>query len=156
MGEGAAVFVVESEESARRRGATVLARILGTATTQDGYRVTAPRPDGERASAAVAAAMADAGVDDIDWVCAHGTGTPLNDPAEIAALRAVLRHDVPVSSIKGATGHAMAAAGALEAAACILALRDGVMWGTANLAEVDADCRAQIVRHATSDRTSVG
>ncbi len=155
MGEGAALFVVESEESARRRGAPVLARILGSATTQDGYRVTAPRPDGARAAAAVTAAMLDAGVDDVDWVCAHGTGTPLNDPAEVAALQAAIRIDVPISSIKGATGHAMAAAGALEAAACVVALRDGFMPGTVNLEQLDPDCEGAIVRRATPAKLGV-
>lgn len=148
MGEGAAIFVVESEESALRRGVPILARLLGAGTSQDGYRVTAPRPDGERAAAAVRAALVAANVDRVDWVCAHGTGTPLNDPAEVSALNTALP-GVPISSIKGATGHLMAAAGALEAAACVVALRDRFIPGTANLETVDPECGTCVVARPT-------
>jgi 3-oxoacyl-[acyl-carrier-protein] synthase II len=148
IGEGAAVFVLESEARARARGAPVLARVLGWGSSLDGYRATTPRPDGEAAARAMRAALVRAGQPSIDWINAHGTGTPLNDPAECRAIRAALRSPaerVPVSSIKGAVGHLMAAAGAIELAACVLALERDLVPGTAHLAEIDPDCDLDIV-----------
>jgi len=130
MGEGVALFVLERESPQT----PVLGRLLGGASTQDGYRVTAPRPDGSRAQVAIERALQDAGNPTIDWVNAHGTGTPLNDPAEVRALHnAGLR--VPIRSIKGAIGHAMAASGALEAAATWLCLSNGLLPGTFGFSE---------------------
>ena len=138
MGEGAAFFVVENEARARARGARVLARIVGWGSTQDGHRVTAPRPDGRSAARAISKALG-AGrrspAEAIGYVNAHGTGTPLNDPAEVRALRLALgahADRVPVSSIKGAVGHLMAASGAIELAACLLPLARGPLPGTAH------------------------
>ena len=145
MGEGAAMFVVESAASAHARGATVLARITGWGSTQDGYKATAPRPDGSAACAAMQRALQRAGVGpaQIDYVNAHGTGTPLNDVTEANAIRQVFgatADALPVSSIKGAIGHAMAAAGALELAACVAALGVQAAPGTTNLQQVDPLC----------------
>jgi 3-oxoacyl-[acyl-carrier-protein] synthase II len=150
MGEGAAFFVVENEQRARARGARVHARIIGWGSTQDGYRVTAPRPDGRAAARAIAKALARAGLpaEAIGYVNAHGTGTPLNDPAEVRALRLALgghADRVPVSSIKGAVGHLMAASGAIELAACLLPLARGPLPGTAHHREPDPECDVDVI-----------
>jgi 3-oxoacyl-[acyl-carrier-protein] synthase II len=146
IGEGAAVFVVEDESRALARGATPLARILGWASTQDAYRATAPRPDGSRARAAMEYAVRRAKLQpsDIGYINAHGTGTPLNDVAEAKAIRSLFG-DVPVSSIKGAVGHLMAAAGAIELAACLLPLTHDVLPGTANFEEPDPECPVDVI-----------
>lgn len=150
IGEGSAVFVVEEEAHARARGARPLARILGWGASQDGFRLTAPRPDGEIAARAMAAALARARLPAtaVDYVNAHGTGTPLNDPAECRALhRALGAHAdrVAVSSQKGAFGHLMAAAGAIELAAALLAFARDLLPGTAHLVERDPDCDVDVI-----------
>jgi 3-oxoacyl-[acyl-carrier-protein] synthase II len=150
IGEGAAVFVVESEAHANARGAKVLAHILGWGSTQDAYRVTAPRPDGAQAYKAMLKAIARAGIEPehVHYINAHGTGTPLNDPAEAAAIRSLFGAStdrVLVSSIKGAVGHLMAASGAIEAAACLLPLMHGIVPGTAHHLERDPACQIQVV-----------
>lgn len=146
IGEGAAIFIVEEETRARARGASPLARILGWATTQDAYRATAPRPDGSRAKATMERAVRRAKLQpaDIGYINAHGTGTPLNDVAEATAIRELFG-DVPVSSIKGAVGHLMAAAGAIELAACLFALTHDVLPGTAHFEEPDPECALDII-----------
>jgi 3-oxoacyl-(acyl-carrier-protein) synthase len=153
MGEGAAFFVVEDERRARARGARVQAVVAGWGSTQDGWRVTAPRPDGAAAARAISKALARAGLpaEAIGYVNAHGTGTPLNDPAEVRALRLALgahADRVPVSSIKGAVGHLMAASGAVELAACLLPLARGPMPGTAHHREPDPDCDVDVIGEA--------
>ncbi|WP_224240966.1 beta-ketoacyl-[acyl-carrier-protein] synthase family protein [Hyalangium gracile] len=146
IGEGAAMFVVESEERALARGALPLARILGWGSTQDAYRATAPLPDGAMAKRAMQQALKRAGLSarDIGYVNAHGTGTPLNDPAEARAIREVLGH-VPVSSIKGAVGHLMAASGAVELAACLLPFQRDCLPGTAHHRERDPECDIDVI-----------
>lgn len=146
IGEGAAMFVVESEERALARGARPLARILGWASTQDAYKTTAPLPDGSMARKAMQQALKRAGLSarDIGYVNAHGTGTPLNDPAEARAIREVLG-DVPVSSIKGAVGHLMAASGAIEVAACLLPFLRDCLPGTAHHRERDPECDIHVI-----------
>jgi 3-oxoacyl-[acyl-carrier-protein] synthase II len=131
MGEGAAVLVLEDADRAAERGATVLGAVLGYGATSDAHHLTAPDPEGAGAANAIRVALADAGLtpDDVDYVNAHGTSTPLNDRAETNALKAALgdrAHAVPVSSTKSAIGHLLGAAGAVEAAATVLALRDRV------------------------------
>ncbi len=150
IGEGAAVFVLESAERARARGARVLATILGSGSSQDGYRATAPRPDGAAARVAMAKAIARSGLpcEEIGYINAHGTGTPLNDPAECAAIHAALGEHaerVAVSSIKGAVGHLMAASGALEIAASLLAFERDLLPGTANHRERDPACNVDVI-----------
>ncbi len=139
IGEGAAVLVLEDEASARRRGAPILARVLGAGSSVDAWRVTAPHPDGAGAALSMRRALRDAGLDAgaVDHVNAHGTGTPLGDAAEARAVAEVLGGGVPVSSIKGAIGHCIAAAGAVEAAACVAGLSQGWSPGTAGLEEAD-------------------
>lgn len=150
IGEGSAMFVIEREERARARGARPLARVIGWGSTQDAHRATAPRPDGERARDAIAKAIRRAQIhpSQIEYINAHGTGTPLNDPAEVKAIRGALgeaAERVPVSSIKGAVGHLMAASGAIEIAACLLPLERGVIPGTAHHKERDPECDIDIV-----------
>lgn len=150
IGEGAAMFVVESEDRARGRGAQPLARILGWGSTQDAYRVTAPRPDGSAARRAMerALARADLRPEAVGYINAHGTGTPLNDPAESIAIRAALgahADEVPVSSIKGAVGHLMAAAGAIELAACLMPFQRNLLPGTAHHKERDPACEVNVI-----------
>jgi 3-oxoacyl-[acyl-carrier-protein] synthase II len=151
IGEGAAVFVVERADRARARGARVLAEIWGWGSTQDGYRATAPRPDGAAAQRAMEKAIAKTGrpASAIGYINAHGTGTPLNDPAECKAIRGAFGdHAVAVSSIKGAVGHLMAASGAIEIAASLLAFERDLLPGTANHHERDPECDVDVIGEA--------
>ncbi len=150
IGEGAAMFVLESEERARLRGARILAHVLGYGSTQDAHRVTAPRPDGAAAQRAMQLALARAQLspNDIGYINAHGTGTPLNDVAEARAIRGAFGNHadiLPVSSVKGAIGHLMAASGAIEAAACLLPFERGVLPGTANHIDKDPQCEIVVI-----------
>lgn len=159
LAEGAAVLVLESAEHARRRGATVLAEVLGYGSSNDAHHLSAPRPDGAAASRALVGALRDAGVKpgDVGYVNAHGTGTPLNDRVEARVLAGVVGGAVPVSSTKSMTGHLMGACGALEAAVCVQVLRTGVLPATRNCDRLDPDCRGiDIVRgHAREADVSV-
>jgi 3-oxoacyl-[acyl-carrier-protein] synthase II len=140
MGEGAGVLVLEDAEHAERRGAPVLATLAGYAATSDAHHLTAPREDGAAAAQAMRLALRDAGrgPHEVDYVNAHGTSTPLNDRAETAAIVEALGEHaaaVPVSSTKSAIGHLLGAAGAVEAVATVLALRDRVAPPTLGWAE---------------------
>ena len=128
MGEGAGVLVLEDEESATRRGARVLGRVLGYGATADAFHLTAPQPGGSGSARAIERALEEGGVPaaDVSYVNAHGTSTPLNDRSETEALKSALGEragSVPVSSTKSAIGHLLGAAGAVEAIATLLALR---------------------------------
>jgi len=126
LSEGGAVLVLEELGSARSRGATVLAEVLGAASTADAHHLTAPAPAGAGAAACMELALADAamGPADIVQINAHGTSTPLNDAAEAEAILKVFGSPgPPVTSTKGVTGHALGAAGALEAAAVVLSIQ---------------------------------
>jgi 3-oxoacyl-[acyl-carrier-protein] synthase II len=142
MGEGAGILVLENAEKAQARGARVLGELIGYGATSDAHHITAPHPDGEGAARAIAVALRDAGLDpaDVDYVNAHGTSTPLNDRSETNALKRALgarANEIPVSSIKSAIGHLLGAAGAVEAVATVLALRDRVAPPTLNWEEAD-------------------
>jgi 3-oxoacyl-[acyl-carrier-protein] synthase II len=132
MGEGAGVLVLEAAETAEARGATVLGELLGYGASADAYHLTAPEPGGGGAARAIKRALEDAGVSpsDLHYVNAHGTSTPLNDRSETDALKAALGEELakslPVSSTKSAIGHLLGAAGAVEAVATVLALRERV------------------------------
>ena len=145
MAEGAAVLVLEEYDRAVARGAEILAEICGYGNTCDAYHVTAPRPDGTTQSAAIRQALQEAGYqsDDTLYINAHGTGTQLNDTSETAAIKLALGEDAykaHVSSTKGATGHMLGAAGAAEAVAAVLALKNGTVPPTIHLDEVDPEC----------------
>lgn len=145
MGEGASVLVLEELERARARGAPIYAEVLGYGQTNDAHHMTAPRPDGSQAARAMRLALADAHVapGEIDYVNAHASSTPLNDPTETMAIKQVLgeraRH-VPVSGTKGYYGHALGASGAIEAAICALALARDWLPPTVNLEVPDDAC----------------
>jgi 3-oxoacyl-[acyl-carrier-protein] synthase II len=144
MGEGAGVLVLESEELATARGARVLGEVLGYAATADAHHLTAPEPTGRPAATAITRALSDAHLtpEDIDYVNAHGTSTPLNDRSETAAIKLALGEcacGIPVSSTKSAIGHLLGAAGAVEAIATVLALNDRVAPPTLGYEEPDPD-----------------
>jgi 3-oxoacyl-[acyl-carrier-protein] synthase II len=144
MGEGAGILVLEDHERAQARGATILGEILGYGATGDAHHLTAPEPAGRGAATAIERAIADAGLapEDVDYVNAHGTSTPLNDRAETLAIKAALGErasHVPVSSTKSAIGHLLGAAGAVEAIATVLALRAGIAPPTLGYEEPDED-----------------
>jgi 3-oxoacyl-(acyl-carrier-protein) synthase len=150
LGEGAAFLVMEPAHAAARRGASALGEIVGYASRADAVHLTAPHREGRGLAAAATAALRDGGCcpDAIDYVSAHGTGTPYNDAMETIALKTVLgehAHRVAISSIKGALGHAFGAAGAIEAVTCLLAMRDGIVPPTINLEEPDPACDLDFV-----------
>jgi len=142
IAEGAGILVLENAEAAAERGATVLGRITGYGATADAHHVTAPDPDGDGAARAIEAALRDADVEPgaVEYVNAHGTSTPLNDRSETEAIKRVFgerSRSIPVSSLKSSIGHLLGAAGAVEAVATVLALRDGVAPPTLNYEEPD-------------------
>lgn len=145
LAEGAAMLVLEEYEHAVARGADIIAEVCGYGNTCDAHHVTAPRPDGKTQAAAIRQALDEAGYtsDDVLYINAHGTGTALNDAAETAAFKTALGEDAfkaHVSSIKGSTGHLLGAAGAAEAVASVLALKNGVVPPTINLDDIDPEC----------------
>ena len=153
LGEGAALVVVESAAHAERRGATAAIEVAGAGLSADAVHMTAPARDGAGAARAMRAALADAGLaaDAVDVVSAHGTGTVFNDAMEMAAIPAACgaaASRIPISGIKGAIGHTLAAAGAFEAVLCARILRDGVVPPTAGCEELDPACGLDIVRAA--------
>jgi 3-oxoacyl-(acyl-carrier-protein) synthase len=153
LGEGAGFLVLEEWESARQRGARIYAELAGDGNSLSSYRITDSHPSGDGPIQAMRQAIADAGaeLDDIDYLNAHGTSTPMNDRSECAAVKAVFGANwrkVAVSSTKSVMGHLIAAAGAVEAAVCALAIHHGVRPVNANLRELDPDCDVDIVRDA--------
>ena len=145
LAEGAAVLVLESEEHARARGATILAELAGYGATSDAYHITQPDERGEGAARAMQMALRQAGLqpDEIDYLNAHGTSTPMNDRLETLAIKRVFgeyAYDLPISSSKSMTGHLLGAAGAVEAAICVLALQKQIIPPTANYEVPDPDC----------------
>ena len=148
MGEGAAVMVLEEWESAVGRGARIIGEILGAASNADAHHITAPSPGGVGAIGCMRLALADAGLEPVEirQVNAHGTSTPLNDAAEAAAVSEVFGPGaVPVVSTKGVTGHALGAAGALEAAAVLLSMEHRLIPPTANTVDVDPEMTVDVV-----------
>lgn len=145
MGEGAGILVLESLVHAQRRGARVHAVLAGYGSTADAHHATAPREDGRGAARAITNALRQAGVapDALGYVNAHGTSTPLNDRAETHAIKVAMgdaAYRVPVSSTKGALGHLLGAAGAVEAAICVLAIAHGTIPPTINYRHPDPAC----------------
>ncbi|HYW32370.1 MAG TPA: beta-ketoacyl-ACP synthase II [Gemmatimonas sp.] len=145
MGEGGAVLVLEEWEHAKARGARIYAELAGFGTTNDAHHMTAPLPGGAQAARCMRNALADASVlpADIDYINAHGSSTPLNDPTETLAIRTVFgesAYTVPVSSTKGYYGHALGASGAFEAAISALVLQRGWVPPTLNLQHPDPEC----------------
>jgi len=145
MGEGAGMLVLEEEEAARARGATILGEIAGYGSTTDAHHLTAPEPTGGPASRAMELAMRDAGAvaEQLDYINAHGTSTQLNDAAETAAIKLALGDQarrIPISSTKSSIGHTLGAAGAVEAVATLRTLITGVIAPTLGYEQPDPAC----------------
>lgn len=147
MGEGSGMLVLESLEHAQKRGATILAEIVGYGNTCDAYHMTSPHPEGLGARKAMHLALQEAGISasDIDYVNAHGTSTPANEKGESQAIVAVLGKEVPVSSTKSFTGHLLGAAGAVEAIATIEAMKNSYIPMTAGTKELSDDIEANVI-----------
>jgi len=170
IAEGAAILVLEGLDHALRRGAPILAELLGYATTDDAYHVTAPMENGEGAQAAMRKALRNANltINDIDYINAHGTSTPLNDAAETRAIKAVFgerAYSVKISSVKGATGHMLGAAGSVEAVFSVQSLLHDFVPPTINYHTPDPECDldytpnqgvAQTVRYVMSNSFGFG
>jgi beta-ketoacyl ACP synthase len=148
LGEAGALLLIETEEHAKARGAPILARVMGAATTSDGYDAVEPNPNGQMAAEAISRAIDVAGLtpSDIDHVNAHATGTTLGDLAEARAIRhAFGNHSPAVYAPKAALGHSLGAAGAVEAVLTVQALRDGVVPPTLNLKDLDPEIDLDVV-----------
>jgi 3-oxoacyl-[acyl-carrier-protein] synthase II len=144
-GEGSGAMVIESLEHAERRGARIIAELSGGAVTSDAYHITAPDPNGGAAATAIARALRKAGLEpgDVDCIVAHGTGTPLNDAAETAAIKRALgeyAYGASITGPKSMVGHQLGAAGAVSALAAVLSIRDGTVPPTINLETPDPEC----------------
>lgn len=145
IGEGSTTFVLETEEHMLARGAEPLAEFIGYGFSGDAYHLTAPAPEGEGQARAMVAAMKNAGItpDEVDYINAHGTSTELNDKNETMAIKTALgdrAYKIPVSSTKSMTGHLLGGAGAIEAFACVQALRNGIVPPTINYETPDPEC----------------
>ena len=157
LGEGAALLALESLASARQRDAVILGELIGYGATTDGHHLTQPHPEGDAAFRSMSAACRQAGIapEQIDYVNAHGTGTPLNDGAEAAAINRWAGDQVSrikVSSTKASIGHLLGAAGAVEAVVCLMALRGQWLPPTNTTQEVDSICRFEFVTQAREAR----
>jgi 3-oxoacyl-[acyl-carrier-protein] synthase II len=163
FGEGAAILMLETLDSARARGAEILAELVGASVNSDAYHITAPEPTGQSASRAMKKAIESAGLvpEEIEYICAHGTGTPLNDASETRAIKQVFgdfAYRVPISSPKSMIGHLLGAAGAMSALTCVLALSRGCIPPTANLNQPDPECDLDyvpLVARSASPRTAM-
>ena len=150
MGEGAGILVLESLEYAQARGANIICELEGYACTSDAYHMTNPDPDGAGAARAMALALKACGrkPEDVDYITAHGTSTPVGDPCEVKACRKVFgeyAEKLAISSSKSMTGHTLGAAGALESVVCALALQNQIIPPTINLEELDPECALDMV-----------
>ena len=157
MGEGAGIVVLEELEHARARGAKIYCEVVGYGSTADAYHMTAPPPDGSGAARAMRVAMEHGGLnaEDVDYVNAHATSTGLGDVAETRAIKSVLgdhAYKASISSTKSMTGHLLGGAGAVEMAACALAIRDGVIPPTINLDNPDEECDLDYTANAAKER----
>lgn len=156
MGEGASVVVLESEEYAKKRGAEILAELAGYAGSSDAYHITAPSEDGIGGARALHDALFSAGLnkDDIGYVNAHGTATPLNDISETRALKAAFgdyAYQIPISSTKSMTGHMMGSTAAFELVACAMAVRENVLPPTINYETPDPECDLDYIPNAARE-----
>ncbi len=152
LGEGAGVLILESEQHAKDRGATIIAELAGYGSSSDAHHVTQPHPEGEGAARAMNYALSQAGMTpkDITYINAHGTSTPLNDKFETIAMKRVFgehAYKVPISSTKSMTGHLLGAAGGIEAAFSVMAITESAVPPTINLQEPDPDCDLNYTPH---------
>jgi 3-oxoacyl-[acyl-carrier-protein] synthase II len=147
LGEGAAALVLEPYEDAQARGARIWAEVAGYGSSSDGFHMTRPQPEG--AVRAIVGSLGATAPEDVDWVKAHGTGTPANDASEAQAIRTVFGargRRIPVTSLKATLGHSLGASGAVEAVAAVLAMNGGFIPATLNLQEPDPGCDLDVVR----------
>ncbi|NLX17955.1 MAG: beta-ketoacyl-ACP synthase II [Desulfobulbus sp.] len=156
ISEGAGMMILEELEAAKRRGAKIYAEIIGYGQTSDAYHIAAPPEDGEGAARCMAVALRDAGLhpEDVDYINAHGTSTPLNDKCETLAIKKVFgshAYKLAVSSTKSMTGHMLGAAGGIEAAFTVLSLYNSILPPTVNLENPDADCDLDYVPQTARD-----
>ncbi|MCG9894497.1 MAG: beta-ketoacyl-ACP synthase II [Fimbriimonadaceae bacterium] len=156
IGEGAGVLILEDLALAQKRGAKILAEIVGYGMSGDAYHITATDPNGDGARRAMTKALKSAGMqpEDIGYINAHGTSTPYNDPSETKAIKSVFgeaAYGIPVSSTKSSIGHLLGGAGAVETVICLLALRDGKVPPTINLETPDPECDLDYVPNASRD-----
>ena len=143
--EGGGILVVESMEHAQERGAKIYAEVAGWGVSSDAYHLVQPHPDGIGAGKAMSRALDNAQIepDEVDYINAHGTSTPINDRSETAAIKIVfgkLAYDIPVSSTKSMIGHSLGASGSLEAIACVKSIEDGILHPTINQENSDPEC----------------
>lgn len=158
MGEGGGALVLETEEHARARGAAILGYVLSAASNNDAYHITSPAPDGRGARACMREALRQAGLgpEDIGYINAHGTSTPVGDGIEAAAIREVFGACTPaVSSTKAATGHMMGAGGITEVISCVLACREGILPATIGTSELDPVCEGVDIITAEARKYSI-
>ena len=149
MGEGAAILILEEYEHAKKRGAKIYAEFAGYGSSSDAYHLTSPDPSGTGGALAMTKALQDAGVkpEDVQYYNAHGTSTPINDPAETAMIKKAFgdhAYKMKVSSTKSMTGHCLGAAGALEAVFCVKAIQEGFFPPTINLTEPDLEAHCDL------------
>lgn len=170
MGEGAGILILESLEHAQKRGATIYAEVVGYGSTCDAYHITSPDPEGEGAARAMEIAINEAGInkEEVSYINAHGTSTPVNDKFETNAIKRVFGENaknIPISSSKSMTGHLLGAAGAIEAIACVKALEEGFIPPTAGYKVPDEECdldyvpnegRAAELKYAMSNSLGFG
>lgn len=155
MGEGGGALIIETEDHALKRGASILCSLAGYGNNTDGYHVTAPRPDGSGAVACMKSALEKAGLkpEDVDYINAHGTSTPVGDPTEVLAVKTLFGSDAPpISSTKGNTGHLMGAGGITEVIACIKAIETGIMPPTLNYRTPDPDCDLDFITEGPREK----
>lgn len=157
MAEGAGVVVLEELEHAKKRGATILAEVIGYGASGDAYHITSPHPEGAGAAQAMRLAMRHAGINpaEVDYVNAHGTSTELNDKYETLALKAAFgdhAYKLAVSSTKGAIGHGLGAAGGLESIICVQTIRHGVVPPTINYENPDPECDLDVTPNTARER----
>lgn len=158
MGEGAAVLVLESLDHAKARGANILGELIGYGSTADAFHITAPSENGEGSARAIRIAMEQAQInaEDLDYINAHGTGTPLNDESETRAIKRALgeqAYQIPISSTKSMTGHMMGATGALESVFCLQAIRDNMVPPTINYEEPDEICDLDYIPNEAREKS---
>ena len=157
MGEGAGVIILEEYEHAKKRGAKIYCELAGYGLTADAYHMSAPNPEGEGAARCMRMAMKHAKVnpEDVDYINAHGTSTPIGDACETKAVKRAFgesAHQVAVSSTKSMTGHLLGAAGAIEMAACVMAMRDSLLPPTINLENADPECDLDYVPNTAREK----
>ncbi len=157
MGEGAAMLVLETESHAKARGAQIYAELAGYGATADAFHITAPHEQGEGGAAAIGMSLRSAGanVDEVGYINAHGTGTPLNDKSETRVVKAAfgaLAYKIPISSTKSMTGHMLGSTGALEAIFCVKAVREGILPPTIHYETPDPECDLDFIPNKAREK----